>query len=202
MLFLVTSKEPRPHGPWHTPERHAGCLSHWVGQHMQGVAIIHPIMFVRGYAMYMEVDSGRELRDILQGNPMWPDETYRIYVLEENGPLNNDPVPPGKQRFLILARPAKPLPPDLDYAGTDAMLERLREEHGAMVHRLVEDIAGYAILIDVESNDQIRALLEPLPITTYVNYEISPLGTLGEHQQHIRALGLDDPFGNKPPTGL
>ena len=43
-----------------------------------------------------------------------------------------------------------------------------------MVHRLVEDIAGYAILIDVESNDQIRTLLEPLPITTYVNYEISP----------------------------
>ena len=82
------------------------------------------------------------------------------------------------------------------------MLERLREEHGAMAHRLVEDIAGYAILIDVESNDQIRTLLEPLPITTYVNYEISPLGTLSEHQQHIRALGYEDPFGNKPSTGV
>ncbi len=153
-------------------------------------------MFVRGYAMYIEVDSGRELREILQGNPMWPDETYHVYVLEENGPVINAPIPPGKQRFMILARPAKPLPPDLDYAGTDAMLERLREEHGAMVHRLVEDIAGYAILIDVESNDQIRTLLEPLPITTYVNYEILPLGTMGGHEQHIEALGLDVPFGD------
>ena len=139
MLFLVTSKEPRPHGPWHTPGRHAGCLAHWVGTHMSGVAVIHPIMFVRGYAIYVETDSGRRLREILEGNPMWPDETYRIYVAAE---------------------------------------------HGAMVHRLV----------DVESNDQIRTLLEPLPITTFVNYEILPLGSMGGHERHIEALGLDVPF--------
>ena len=106
-------------------------------------------------------------------------------------------MPAGKQRFLILARPAKPLPPDLDYAGTDAMLERIAAEHGAMVHRLVEDIAGYAILVDVESNDRIRTLLEPLPITTYVNYEILPLGSMSGHERHIRALGHDIPFGGE-----
>ena len=200
MLFLVTSREPRPHGPWHTPERHAGCLGHWVGTHMSGVAVIHPIMFVRGYAMYIEVETGRELREILEGNPMWPDETYRVYVLEENGPVKNDPVPDGKQRFLILARPAKPLPPDLDYAGTEAMLARIAAETGAMVHRLVEDIAGYAILVDVDSNDRIRTLLEPLPITTFVNYEILPLGTIDGHERHIQALGLDVPFDD-PQTG-
>ena len=203
MLVLVTTTEPRPHGPWHTPERHSGCLNHWIGQHRMGVAIIYPIMFVRGYAMYMEVSSGRELRRILQGNPMWPDETYRIYILEEeeNQTLKYEPVPPGKERFLILARPAKPLPPDLDYASTDTMLASMREEHGAIIHRLVEDIAGYAILIDVESNDQIRALLEPLPITTYVNYEIRPLGTLEAHGGHIENLGLQDPFkSNLPPA--
>lgn len=194
MLCLVTNTEPRPHGPWHTPERHSGCLDHWVGQHMRGTAIIHPVMFVRGYAMYIEVSTGRELREILQGNPMWPDETYRIYVLEENGPVKNEPIEPGKQRFLILARPAKPLPPDLDYAGTDRMLDEIAEKYGAMVHRLVEDIAGYAILVDIESHDQIREMLEPLPITTFVNYEIKPLGTLGAHSQHIRNLGLNDPF--------
>ncbi len=201
MLFLVTSKEPRPHGTWHTPARHAGCLAHWVGTHVSGVAVIHPIMFVRGYAIYVEADSGRALREILEGNPMWPDETYRIYVLEENGPVKNQPVPEGKQRFLILARPAKPLPPDLDYAGTDAMLERIAAEHGAMVHRLVEDIAGYAILVDVASNDQIRTLLEPLPITTFVNYEILPLGSMGGHERHIEALGLDVPFEGKGEGG-
>jgi hypothetical protein len=194
MLFLVTNTEPRPHGPWHAPARHAGCLDHWGEQHLRGRAIIYPVMFVRGYAMYIEASSGRELRELLQGNTMWNDETYRIYVLEENGPVAELPVEPGKQRFLILARPAKPLPPDLDYEGTDRMLDDIRKKYGAQVHRLVEDIAGYAILINVESNDQIRQILEPLPITLFVNYQIMPLGTLQGHSQHIKDLGLEDPL--------
>jgi muconolactone delta-isomerase len=194
MLFLVTNTEPRPHGSWHTPERHSGCLDHWVTQHLQKKAIIYPVMFVRGYAMYIEVNSGRQMREMLEGNPMWPDETYRIYMLEENDVMSELPVEPGKQRFLILARPAKPLPPTLDYAGTERMLEDIKKRYGAIVHRLVEDVAGYAILVSVESNDQLREILEPLPITTFVNYQIMPLGTLSGHQKHIRDLGLNDPF--------
>lgn len=194
MLFLVTNTEPRPHGAWHTAERHSGCLDHWVSMHMQEKAIIYPVMFVRGYAMHIEASTGRELREILQGNPMWPDETYRIFVLEENGPVKELPVEPSKQRFLILARPAKPLPPTLDYEGTDKMLQQITEKYGAIVHRLVADVAGYAILVNVESNDQLREILEPLPITTYVNYEILPLGTLGGHKKHIAELGYADPF--------
>ena len=194
MLFLVTNTEPRPHGPWHTPDRHSGCLDHWVAQHLSGAAIIYPVMFVRGYAMYIVASTGRDLRHILQGNPMWTDETYRIFVLEENGPVKELPIEAGKQRFLILARPAKPLPPDLDYQGTDLMLERIRDKYGAIVHRLVEDVAGYSILINVENHDQIREVLEPLPITTFVNYQIFPLGTLSGHRRHIQELGLSDPF--------
>lgn len=194
MLFLVTNTEPRPHGPWHTPERHSGCLDHWVAQHVNGTAIIYPVMFVRGYAMYIEASSGRELLKILKGNPMWPDETYRIYVLEESKPVKEMPIELGKQRFLILARPAKPLPPSLDCAGTEQMLESIGKKYGAIIHRLVEDVAGYAILINVESNDQIREILEPLPITTFVNYQIFPLGTLEGHRKHILDLGLNDPF--------
>jgi hypothetical protein len=197
VLFLVTNTEPRPHGAWHTPERHSGCLDHWVASHMSGAAIIYPVMFVRGYAMYIESSTGRELLTILRGNPMWPDETYRIYVLEENDPVQEIPIEPGKQRFLILARPAKPLPPTLDYAGTDRMLDAIREKYGAIVHRLVEDVAGYAILINVESNDQLREILEPLPITLFVNYQIMPLGTLSGHRKHVRDLGLNDPFRNR-----
>ena len=105
MLFLVTNTEPRPHGPWHTPERHSGCLDHWVGQHMAGNAIIHPIMFIRGYAMYIEVETGRQMREILQGNPMWCDETYRVYLLEENGPLKAVLIGTGTE--LALAVEAK-----------------------------------------------------------------------------------------------
>lgn len=194
MLFLVTNTEPRPHGPWHSPERHSGCLDHWVTQHIQRTAIIYPVMFVRGYAMYIETSTGRELREMLQGNPMWTDETYRVFVLEENDPVTELPTETGKQRFLILARPAKPLPPTLDYEGTDRMLEGIKERYGATIHRLVEDVAGYAILINVASNDELREILEPLPITTFVNYEIMPLGTLSGHKKHIQDLGLKDPF--------
>ncbi len=178
----------------HTPERHSGCLDHWVAQHLQRKAIIYPVMFVRGYAMHIETSTGRELREILQGNPMWPDETYRVFVLEENGPVTELPIEANKQRFLILARPAKPLPPTLDYVGTEKMLEQIKDKYGAIVHRLVADIAGYAILVNVESNDQLREILEPLPITTYVNYEIIPLGTLAGHKNHIKNLGYADPF--------
>ena len=60
--------------------------------------------------MYIEVQSGRELREILQGNPMWPDETYHVYVLEENGPVKNEPIPPGKQRFLDSGAAGKAAP--------------------------------------------------------------------------------------------
>jgi muconolactone delta-isomerase len=144
--------------------------------------------------MYVEVSTGRQLRELLQGNPMWNDETYRVFALEEDDPVVELPVEQRKQRFLILARPAKPLPPTLDYEGTDRMLAEIKLRYGAIVHRLVEDVAGYAILINVESNDQLREILEPLPITLFVNYEIIPLGTLSGHSAHIQDLGLKDPF--------
>lgn len=200
MRVLVMSKEPRPLPPWHTPLRHQGCLTHWVQWHMRRENVtIYPHMFVRGYVMVMDVDNAAQLRRILQGNPMWMDETYRVYILEDESPMKDAalqevPATAGKNRFLILARPAKPIPPDLDYEGTDRMLAKVRDEHGAQVYRLVEDVVGYAILISIENNDALRAVLEPLPITTYVNYEIIPLGTLERHKQHIADLGLDVPF--------
>lgn len=200
MRVLVMSSEPRPLPPWHTPLRHQGCLTHWVQWHVRRENVtIYPWMFVRGYVMVMDVQSGAELRRILQGNPMWMDETYRVYILEDESPMKEQPpqelpVEPGKNRFLVLARPAKPIPPELDYEGTDRMLAGIREKHGAQVYRLVEDVVGYAMLISVENNDMLRAVLEPLPITTYVNYEIIPLGTLERHKQHIAELGLSVPF--------
>jgi hypothetical protein len=204
MLVLVMSSEPRPLPPWHRPERHAGCLTHWVQTHLRRDEVtIYPHMFVRGYVMTMEVSTGKRLREILQGNPMWMDETYKVHILEELEPMQQSalqelPVEAGKQRFLILARPAKPIPPDLDYAGTDRMLIELRDKHGAQVYRLVEDVVGYAILVNVRDHDMLRELLEPLPITTYVNYQIIPLGTLARHRKHIEDLGLNVPFDKVP----
>ena len=70
----------------------------------------------------------------------------------------------------------------------------MREKHGAQVHRLVEDVGGYAILVNVRDHDQLRELLEPLPITTFVNYQIIPLGTLEGHKKHLADLGHSIPF--------
>lgn len=208
MKVLIMSKEPRPHGPWHTKARHAGCLTHWVQMHLgPEPLVIYPHMFVRGYAIVAEVQTSRRLREILQGNTMWMDETYHVYILEQLGEedavtqsteVEELPVEPGKQRFLILARPAKPTAPTVDFAGTDRMLERMQREHGAQVYRLVEDICGYAILLNVSDHDQLRALLEPLPITEHVNYQIIPLGTIGGHQKHLVDLGHDIPFEPAP----
>ncbi len=155
--------------------------------------VIYPWMFVRGYVMVMEIQTAKRLREILQGNPMWIDETYKVHILEEEGPMTAHveelPVEAGKQRFLIMARLAKPVPPTVDFVGTDKLLAKMREEHGAQVYRLVEDVGGYAILVSVTDHDQLRALLEPLPITTFVNYQILPLGTLEGHKKHLKDLG-------------
>jgi muconolactone delta-isomerase len=199
MRVLVLSSEPRPHGPWHTPARHAGCLTHWVQLHLGPEdVVIYPWMFVRGYVMIIEVQTGRRLREILEGNPMWMDETYKVHILEEEGPMSAKveelPAVPGMNRFMILARLAKPVPPTVDFAGTDKLLAKMREQHGAQVYRLVEDVGGYAILVNVRDHDQLRELLEPLPITTFVNYQIIPLGTLEGHKKHLKDLGHNIPF--------
>jgi len=43
--------------------------------------VIYPWMFVRGYVMVMEIQTAKRLREILQGNPMWMDETYKVHIL-------------------------------------------------------------------------------------------------------------------------
>jgi len=165
MRLLVLSNEPRPHGPWHTPARHAGCLTHWVQLHLgPEEVVIYPWMFVRGYVMVMEVQTGKRLREILQGNPMWMDETYKVHILEEEGPMTAHveelPVVPGKQRFLIMARLAKPVPPTVDFAG--------REEAGRPpLASPIGQILGSQALLHVLSArrynpvvDQLRELLD------------------------------------------
>lgn len=54
-----------------------------------GTARIFPIVGLKGYASFFEVDSHEELLRILQGNPMHPVEEYRIYALSD--------FPPGKK---------------------------------------------------------------------------------------------------------
>lgn len=190
MLVLVINKEPRPLPPWHSKDRHRGCLTHWIDLNAtRSDVVMYTIMFVRGYATLINVETGRELHDILHGNAMWGDETYDVFVLKEEGPVTELAEVPGKQRFLILARPAKPVDPGLTYERVDAEMKMLASSEDIQVFTLVEDVIGYAILLNATSHDQIRSVLEPLALTGYANYEIMPLGTLEGHRTHLKDLG-------------
>ena len=192
MLLLVINREPRPLPPWHTKARHAGCLTHWIDLNaVRPDVVMYTIMFVRGYATFMNVESGDELHRILHGNAMWADETYNVHILREEGPVQELAEVQGQQRFLILARLAKPAPPSLDFETVDAQLQALIAPEKIQVYTLVEDVMSYAILMNAQSHDEIRSTLEPLAITGYCQYEIMPLGTLSGHGAHLKALGHD-----------
>ena len=190
MLVLVINKEPRPLPPWHSKARHAGCLTHWIDLNAaRPDMVMYTIMFVRGYATLIDVSNGGELHGILHGNAMWGDETYHVHILKEEGPVCELAQVQGKQRFLILARPAKPVDPGLTYALVDAQMKALAQSEDIQIFTLVEDVIGYAILLNASSHDQIRSVLEPLALTGHANYEIMPLGTLDGHRAHLKNLG-------------
>lgn len=190
MLVLVINREPRPLPPWHTKARHAGCLTHWIDLNaIRPDVVMYTIMFVRGYATFINIGSGSELHQILHGNAMWADETYDVHILREETPVEELAEVPGQQRFLILARLAKPVPPNITFEVADAQMKALVAKDKVQVFTLVEDVMGYAILLNASNHDEIRSILEPLVITGYANYEIMPLGTLAGHQDHLNALG-------------
>jgi len=190
MLLLVINREPRPLPPWHSKERHAGCLTHWIDLNaLRADVVMYTIMFVRGYATFMNVKSGDELHGILHGNAMWADETYDVHILREEGPVQELAEVKGEQRFLILVRLAKPAPPTLAFEKVDQEMKALIAPDKIQVYTLVQDVMSYAILMNAQNHDEIRSVLEPLSITGYCHYEIMPLGTLSGHGAHLKALG-------------
>lgn len=160
--------------------------------HVSGRAIVYPLLGLGGYGTFVEVESGRELRHILQLNTLWNDENYTIHVLEEEGPLVEVPVVPGKERFLVLVRPAKPIPPDADFQETDQYMAWLRSEHGAQVHRLVEDQVGYVFVINAESHNDVRMLLDAIPLNKkrQVRIQVAPAFTLEGEKRSLIAAGI------------
>ena len=95
-------------------------------------------------------------------------------------------------KFLVLARPAKPLPEGANVQGCIRHLEQLREERGAEVFTLVEDDGyGFAVLIDVESHDELMAELFKNPLGNWGNYQVFPLGTLEGERRAMEAIGFE-----------
>ena len=95
-------------------------------------------------------------------------------------------------KFLVVARPAKPLPEGVNVQGCIQHLEELRKKRGAEVFTLVEDDGyGFVILIDVENHDELMAELFKNPLGRWGTYQVFALGTLEGELRAMEAVGFE-----------
>ena len=94
-------------------------------------------------------------------------------------------------KFLILARPKKPIPEKANVEGARAQWRALRDEGKAEVYEIVEDNgAGFAIFLDVDDHDELMAILFRNPLGSWGEYQVYPLGTLEGETAAMRAAGI------------
>jgi len=94
-------------------------------------------------------------------------------------------------KFLVLARPAKPLPEGVNVKGAVDHLKALTETGRAEVYTLVEDDGyGFAILIDVDDHDELMAILFQNPLGRWGEFQVLPLGTLEGERRAMEAIGI------------
>ena len=100
-------------------------------------------------------------------------------------------------KFLVLARPKKPLPQKANVEGARAQWRALRDEGRAVVtiqkdeSVTVEDNgAGFAVFVDVEDHDELMTLLFRNPGGSWGSYEVYPLGTLEGETRAMREAGI------------
>jgi hypothetical protein len=92
-------------------------------------------------------------------------------------------------KFLVLARPVKPLPQGANVRGAIDHFLRLRQAGQAEVWTLVDDDGyGFAVLVDVSSHDELMAILFENPLGRWGEYQVMALGTMeGEHSAMRKA---------------
>lgn len=94
-------------------------------------------------------------------------------------------------KFLVLARPRKPLPLKANVDGARAQWRALRDEGRAEVYEIIEDNgAGFAVFIDVEDHDELMTVLFRNPGGSWGSYEVYPLGTLEGETRAMREAGI------------
>lgn len=94
-------------------------------------------------------------------------------------------------KFLVLARPSKPIPPKANVAGAREQWKQLREQGKAEVYEIIEDSgAGFAVFLDVESHDELMTILFRNPIGSWGEYQVFPLGTLEGETRAMREAGI------------
>lgn len=94
-------------------------------------------------------------------------------------------------KFLILARPTKPIPERANVEGARAHWRALRDEGRAEVYEIIEDNgAGFAVFLDVADHDELMAVLFRNPLGSWGEYQVLPLGTLEGETRAMREAGI------------
>ena len=94
-------------------------------------------------------------------------------------------------KFLVLARPVKPLPAGANLKGVIEHLTRLQERKQAEIHTIVvDDGYGFAIVIDVDCHDELMAILFENPLGRWGEYQVMALGTIEGEYQAMRKAGV------------
>jgi rhodanese-related sulfurtransferase len=184
--FLIFNRPPDNFPRWGDI---GGCVTHWIGLHRAGRTISYPIVGLKGYATFLEAGSAKELLEVMKGNPLWSIEEYKIFILDDEGPLQEVPVVANKQRFLVMARPHKPLPQRANVEGSRRHFMALHEKYGAAVYPLVQDDGiGMAIVVNAASHDELHGMLSANPLGSWGSFEVFAIATLeGEEHGMIEA---------------
>jgi muconolactone delta-isomerase len=94
-------------------------------------------------------------------------------------------------KFLVLARPAKPLPEGANIKRAVEHLQRLQESGRAEVYTLIEDDGyGFAFLIDVGDHDELMAILFENPLGRWGEFQVMPLGALEGERRAMENVGI------------
>jgi hypothetical protein len=94
-------------------------------------------------------------------------------------------------KFLVLARPAKPLPEGANVKRAIDHLQTLKEGGRAEVYTLIEDDGyGFAILIDVGDHDELMGILFENPLGRWGEFQVLPLGTLEGERRAMESVGI------------
>ena len=94
-------------------------------------------------------------------------------------------------KFLVLARPNKPIPERANIQGAREKWRELRRQGKAEVYEIIEDNgAGWAVFLDVADHDELMMILFSNPIGNWGDYQVFPLGTREGEMAAMRAAGM------------
>lgn len=94
-------------------------------------------------------------------------------------------------KFLILARPTKPIPEKANVEGARKQWIELRRRNKAEVYEILEDNgAGFAAFVDVEDHDELMTILFRNPLGSWGEYQVYALGTLEGELRAMHGAGM------------